>query len=164
MRKQNLYTMEALIPVICSFFDEGKKVIIGAVGNSMRPLIRHKKDSIILEKYSGSALGIGDMAFYKRENGQYVLHRIVGIADDDSYIMMGDNQTVAETGITKQQIIAIPTAVIRGNKTVSVNLNRYRRYASFWAKSVFFRKLNIKLFALKIKIYRIFSGKKVSVD
>ena len=164
MRKQNLHTMESLVPVICSFFDEGKKVIIAAVGNSMRPLIRHKKDSIILEKYSGTQLSVGDMAFYRRENGQYVMHRIVKVDENGSYTMLGDNLTIFEEGIEAEQIIALPTAVIRGTKIIPLTSKRYLRYAKFWAKSVFFRRLSIKLFAIKIKLFRIITGIKVTVE
>ncbi len=163
MQSNSLYTMEELFPVISSFFDEDKKVIITAVGNSMRPLLRHKKDGIVLEKYEGQPLQTGDMVFYKRESGRYVLHRIVGIDEGGSFTMLGDHQTEAEKGIRKEQVLAVPTAVIRGKKTIPLASKGYQRYAKFWTKSVFFRKLNIKLFGLKIKIFRIITGKKVTV-
>ena len=158
--------MQNLIPVITAFFDEDKKVIVEAVGNSMRPLIRHKKDGIILEKYVGQSLAVGDMAFYKRKNGRYVLHRIVGITEDNSFIMLGDNQTKAETeaGIKSEQIIAVPTAVIRGKKTVLVTSKGYKRYARLWSKSGFFRNLNIMLFKFKIVLARIIANKRMTAE
>ena len=163
MQNNSIYTMEELFPVISSFFDEDKKVIITAVGNSMRPLLRHKKDGIVLEKYKGQPLQTGDMAFYKRETGRYVLHRIVGIDENGSFTMLGDHQTEAEKGIREEQILALPTAIIRGKRTISLTSKGYQRYARFWSKSVFFRKLNIKLFLLKVKIFRIITGNKVTV-
>ena len=163
MQSNSFYTMEELFPVISSFFDEDKKVIITAVGNSMRPLLRHKKDGIVLEKYKGQPLKTGDMAFYRRETGRYVLHRIVGIDQDGSFTMLGDHQTEAEKGISKEQILALPTAIIRGKRIIPLTSRGYQRYAGFWSKSVFFRKINIKLFLLKIKISRIITGNKETV-
>ena len=155
--------METLLPVICDFLNEGKKVIIEAVGNSMHPMIRHKKDSIILKKYDGEELKVSDMAFYKRESGRYVLHRIVDITEDNTYVMLGDNQTTEKEKVTADQIIAVPTTIIRGKKTIPIASKKCRRYSKFWAKSVFFRKLSIKLFGLKIKLFRIIFGKKEAV-
>ena len=164
MQKNSIYKLEELIPAINSFFDENKKVIITAVGNSMRPLIRHKRDGIVLEKHTGQPLSVGDLAFYKRESGQYVLHRIVATDENGNFTMLGDNQTEREVGIRVDQIIAIPTDIIRGNKTISVKSARYLRYSKFWTKSVCCRKLNIILFNLRVKIARIIKGTKVSAE
>ena len=164
MQKNSIYTMQALVPLVDSFFEENKKVIITAVGNSMRPLIRHSKDGIILERYKGHKLSCGDMVFYKRDNNRYVLHRIVDIDDNGNFTMLGDNQTEKEAGIRPDQIFAVPTAVIRGNKTVSVKSAGYKCYAKFWTKSKVFRRLSIFLFEQKIKIARIIKGKKVSAE
>ena len=152
------------MPVIDSFFKEDKKVIITAVGNSMRPLIRHSKDGIVLEEYKGQKLQVGDMAFYKRDSSRYVLHRIVAVEENGSFTMLGDNQTLIEEGIRPDQIIALPYAVIRGNKTILMKSAGYKRYAGFWAKSKVIRRFNIFLFELKIKIARIIKGKKVSAE
>ncbi|MBQ5910417.1 MAG: S24/S26 family peptidase [Clostridia bacterium] len=156
MQKQNLYSMEELVPVMTSFFAEGKKVMVTAVGNSMLPLIRNRKDSIVLTAYEGSQLNIGDMVFYKRKDGKYVLHRIVDVAQDGSFIILGDNQTVTEKGIKKDQIIALPTAIIRGKKTVSVTSGEYLRYKKIWTRSVVLRKLHEKYFNLKNRIVKKF--------
>lgn len=147
---QKLYNLEDIMPVIISFFDEGKDVIISAVGNSMCPLIRHQKDAVVLTRYGGTELNIGDMVFYRRTNGRYILHRIVGIEKDGSFILLGDNQTMLEKGITKEQVVAVPKAIIRGNKTISVDSKGYKFYAGFWAKSRLVRKLCIVLFEFRI--------------
>ena len=152
MQKQ--YNLEDIVPVITSFFAEGKDVIISAVGNSMRPLIRHQKDAIVLTEYKGEELLVGDMIFYRRTNGRYVLHRIVGLEKDGSFIIVGDNQTVLEKGITKQQVIAVAKAVIRGNKTVSVNSKGYILYTKIWTKSKLARGFCIGLFNFKIRLAR----------
>lgn len=155
MKKQNYYPMEELIPIISSFFDEGKNVIITAVGNSMAPFIRNQKDGIVLTAYMGQTLKVGDMAFYKRSDGHYVLHRIVDIANDGSFTMLGDNQLTEETGIKQGQVIALPVAILRGKKTLDLQSKKYQKYSKFWAKSVFFRRVHIKLFSLKTRLLKI---------
>ena len=155
MQKANFYPMEELIPLISSFFDEGKNVIITAVGNSMAPLIRNQKDGIVLTAYKGQTLAIGDMAFFKRSDGNFVLHRIVDIAEDGSLTMLGDNQLSLETGIKPQQVLALPIAIIRGKKTLDLSSKKYRKYSKFWTKSVFFRRVHIKLFSIKTRLSKL---------
>jgi hypothetical protein len=41
-----------------------------------------------------------DVIFYRRENGQYVLHRIIKIKKD-GYVCRGDNQTAKEYPVSR---------------------------------------------------------------
>ena len=81
-------------------------------GTSMLPLIVEGKDSVILAR--PSLLCVGDIVLYKRENGQYVLHRIVKMKGDNLFLC-GDNQTDIETGITTNDVIAKAIAVYKGD-------------------------------------------------
>ena len=54
-----------------------------------------------------------DIPLYRRDSGQYVLHRIVDIKDD-GYVMRGDNRDILEYGIEDSQIIGVLTHIIRG--------------------------------------------------
>lgn len=155
MQKRISYKVEELVPVMLDLFAKGKKVIISATGNSMAPLIRNKKDSIVLSAYKGENLGVGDMVFYKRKNGRYVLHRIVDIASDGKFIMLGDNQIKMEETVDIKQIVALPVAVIRGEKEVSLTSDGYKLYTKLWKKKSLIRIAYIKLFAFKIKLSRL---------
>ncbi len=160
--KLSTYPIQELAPIICEFLSQGKNVIVPARGNSMRPLVRNERDNIVLTAYKGERLNVGDAVFYRRQGGAYVLHRIVDVDEDGRFTLMGDNQSVPEKRIRAEQIIALPVAFIRGNKTVSCDSVVYKRYVKFWTGSVFFRKLHQKLFYLTIKIKskikRIFMG------
>lgn len=153
IEKEAALKMEDFIPVITSFFDEGKNVIITGVGNSMMPLIRHKKDGIVLSAYKNQALKVGDMVFYRREDNRYVLHRITQISDDGSITTLGDNQLSVENGISYGQVIALATAIIRGKKRVEVTSKGYGLYLKLWTKSMFLRKIYIGLAHLKTRLY-----------
>ena len=76
------------------------------VGDSMMPLLRQRRDIIHISKVEGR-LKKYDVPLYKRDNGQYVLHRILKVREND-YVICGDNRTGMEEGITDRHIIVFP--------------------------------------------------------
>lgn len=106
------------------------KLIYRNVGNSMNPLIRQGRDLLIIEK-APERLKKYDVPLYKRDSGQYVLHRVLKVRQDD-YVLCGDNQWHRESGITDRHIIGILTCVIRNGKEVPVTSPRYRIYVHLW--------------------------------
>ncbi len=86
-------------------------------GDSMFPIIR-ARDLLIIEAVK-EPLKIGDVPLYKRDSGQYVLHRIVA-AKKGRYAMKGDNRTFVEKGVTERQIIGVLTGIVRNGKTYPV--------------------------------------------
>lgn len=122
------------------------KLIYTNVGDSMMPLIREKRDLLIISKVRGK-LKKYDVPLYKRDSGQYVLHRILKVRKDD-YIICGDNRWKKEYGITDRHIIGVLTGVVRNGKTISVNNRMYRLYVHLWCD--FFC---IRAFTLRTKNY-----------
>ena len=122
------------------------KLIYTNVGDSMMPLIRQNRDLLIIEKVSGR-LKKYDVPLYKRDSGQYVLHRIMKVRKVD-YVMCGDNRWQKEYGITNRHIIGVLTGVIRDGKTISVNDKKYRLYVHLWCD--FF---HVRALILKVKNY-----------
>ncbi len=106
------------------------KLIYRNVGNSMNPLIRQGRDLLIIEKVPGR-LKKYDVPLYKRDSGQYVLHRVLKVRKDD-YVLCGDNQWRRESGITDRHIIGVLTCVIRDGKEVPVTSPGYRIYVHLW--------------------------------
>lgn len=115
-------------------------------GTSMLPLIRQGKDQVVLVKPEN--IKVGDMVFYQRDNGQFVLHRLVKIAKNQ-YVMCGDNQYDLEYGITDKHILAKVKAVIRDGKIVDETIPQYRSYVKKLAFKRF--KMHTRLFLSKIK-------------
>jgi len=99
-------------------------------GKSMLPLIRQGKDSIALVAVQGQ-LKKYDLPLYVRNNGQFVLHRVIG-EDSNGYIMCGDNQTTLEYGILPQQIRAKVCAVYRKDRRVEITDKSYILYCKLW--------------------------------
>ncbi len=106
------------------------KLIYTNVGDSMMPLIRQDKDLLIIEKVNGR-LKKYDVPLYKRDSGQYVLHRILKVREND-YVICGDNRWRREYGITDRHIIGVLTGIVRDGKTISVTDKKYQLYVHLW--------------------------------
>ena len=63
------------ISMLRTLIEEGKQVSMIISGSSMAPFLIHARDHICLKSPSGE-LRKGDMVFYQRSNGEYVMHRI----------------------------------------------------------------------------------------
>ncbi len=112
------------------------------VGDSMMPLIKQGRDLMVIEvperpfkKY--------DAVLYKRDNGQYIMHRIVG-KSREGFILRGDNQYEKEYGIKNEQILGLLTAVIRNGKEFKTDAFLSKIYVFLWCKNFFVRKIIFK--------------------
>lgn len=107
------------------------KLIYPNVGTSMMPLIRQGKDLMVIVRKPEGRLKKYDVPLYKRDNGQYVLHRILKVRRDD-YVVCGDHCRQKEYGITERHIIGVLDAVVRNGKTISVTDWKYQIYVHLW--------------------------------
>lgn len=122
------------------------KLIYTNIGDSMMPIIRQNRDLLIIEKVRGR-LKKYDVPLYKRDSGQYVLHRILKVRKND-YIICGDNRWQKEYGITDRHIIGVLTGIVRNGNTISVNDRKYRLYVHLWCD--FF---HVRAWILRMKNY-----------
>ena len=120
---------ELLLPFIKEMLSEGKTVQLTVTGNSMLPLLRNRMDSVFIAP--AGKLKKYDIAFYVRDNGEAIMHRIVG-KRKNGYVIVGDNQLVLETGIRREQILGVITAFTRSGRTFSVNKWWCRLYGAVW--------------------------------
>lgn len=116
-----------------SFEEEIKKsgrIIYTNVGDSMMPYIKQGRDVLVISEVNGR-LNKYDVPLYKRDSGQYVLHRILKVREND-YVICGDNRWNKEYGITDRHIIGILTGVIRDGQEIPVTSCKYRIYVHLW--------------------------------
>lgn len=125
------------MPLIQEALSSGRSVQIYPMGTSMLPMLRQKVDSVVLSPITGK-LRKYDIPLYQRDNGKYVLHRIVGVGE--TYTCMGDNQYAQEPGIRDDQLIAVVTAFYRGEKKHSVTSLSHWLYCRAWYHSRHLRK------------------------
>lgn len=114
-------------------------------GVSMLPLLRENRDLIVIDRKGEGRCKKHDAVLYKRSNGQYVLHRILEVRQED-YVIAGDNCWQKESGITDKDILGVLAAVVRDGKEISVNNKGYQIYVHLWCE--FFP---IRAFLLKIR-------------
>ena len=106
------------------------KIVYTNVGDSMMPLLREKRDLVIIKKVE-QPLKKYDVPLYRRDSGQYVLHRILKVRKQD-YVICGDNRYQKETGITDKHIIGVLEGMVRDGKEILVSDWRYRLYVHLW--------------------------------
>ncbi|MGN1416001.1 MAG: S24/S26 family peptidase [Oscillospiraceae bacterium] len=112
----------------------------------MEPLIRQGRDLLIISAVSGR-LKKYDVPLYKRDSGQYVLHRILKVRQND-YVICGDNRWQREYGITDRHIIGVLTGIVRDGKEISVTDKKYRLYVHLWCDFFY-----VRAFILMVKHY-----------
>lgn len=108
-------------------------------GDSMMPLLRQHRDVLIIRPKPEGRLSRLDVPLYKRDNGQYILHRVLWVRKQD-YVICGDNQWYPERGITDRHIIGVLDAVVRNGKTIPLRATaehphvswKYRLYVHLW--------------------------------
>lgn len=120
------------------------KYIFTPVGTSMLPLLRQRRDTVLVEDSFG-IFKKNDVVLYKRKSGEYILHRILKI-ENDSFTMCGDNQTDLEKGIRKEQILGVMTAFWRGEKMVKTTNPLYRLYTNVWCFSLRLRRIMLSVY------------------
>lgn len=142
MPEQGLFRLADYAGTIREVMDSGGEFTLYPRGTSMLPLIVQGRDSVTLEQPQG-ALHRGDIAFYQRENGQYVLHRIIG-ERDGTFTMCGDNQLAPEYGVKPEQIIAKAAYITRKGSKITPRSLPYRLYVLLW-RSFFIRRAYFRL-------------------
>lgn len=121
--------LEQVMPLMLERLSEGQTVTFSPRGISMLPMLRQGLDTVELSAVPGK-LKKYDLPLYQRENGQYVLHRIVAVGE--TYTCVGDNQFVLEAGLRPEQMLAVVTAFTRNDRCIPVECLSYRIYCRFW--------------------------------
>ena len=122
--------------VVRSILEEGKEVPLVVTGNSMMPSLKK-----------------GDIAFFQRENGQYIMHRIHFMRKDDrtgenQFYFIGDGQKNIEGPIKETQIFGVITGVLRKGKYLDEHTFTWGFFENIWRYVIPFRPLIIKIYSL----------------
>ena len=133
------------VSVLRELVEEGREVNMVVWGSSMTPFLGHGRDTIFFSAPERE-LRRGDMVFYQRDSGQFVMHRIWKVKKDGYYIV-GDAQTDIEGPIRRDQIFARITKVKRKGKMIS--------NGDFWWE--FFEKVWIRMVPLRPAIRKLYT-------
>ena len=128
MEKIRSTKLDEMMPLIRERLSAGQDIKLFPYGTSMLPMLRQGKDSVVLSKIQEPKKY--DVILYQRRDGQYVLHRLVGVGE--KYTFLGDNQFALEHGIDRDQMIAYVSSFYRGDREVSVKKASYKLYCRLW--------------------------------
>lgn len=143
------YRLEDLMPLFKERLAEGHTVQFGPKGTSMLPMIRQNIDTVVMAP-APAKLKKYDLPLYQRDNGQYVLHRIVKVGE--TYTCIGDNQYEYEYGVRPDQIIGVIVGFYRDQEYISVDRWSHRAYRCLWHRS---RWLRPRVRAAKNRLRRL---------
>lgn len=121
--------MEELMPLLQLQMEASGSAVLTVTGWSMLPMLHDRKDTVTICPASGSCEK-ADVILYLRDNGQYVLHRILR-KTKEGYILCGDNQFFTEK-VREDQVLAVVSGFTRKGKSYLVTHPGYRRYAGLW--------------------------------
>ena len=127
--EQITVTMDDLMPLFRERLVAGQSIRFSPRGVSMLPMLRQGIDSVTLSP-APEKLKKYDLPLYQRDDGKYILHRV--LKADDTYTCIGDNQFVFEYGVRHNQIIAVVTSFNRGDREIPVTAMTYQLYCHFW--------------------------------
>lgn len=149
---------------------EKTEVEILTSGVSMRPMLREHRDIVVIERVN-RPLKENDVPLYRRKGcDRLVLHRIVKIKKDGSYVIRGDNLLDNEYSVKDEDIVGVLKAFYREGKYYDCEKSlKYKLYifynrSTFWCrllwrrylrpalvKCTFLRKIKRALFPRKTK-------------
>ncbi|MDD6559551.1 MAG: S24/S26 family peptidase [Lactimicrobium massiliense] len=133
------------VSVLRDIVKQGREVCVVVSGSSMAPFLVHRRD-VVYFKSPWRALKKGDIVFYQRDNGQFVLHRIVGV-HDGVFDLLGDNQTEVEHGVRSDQIFGLVTGVKRKGKMISPGSFWWWFFAHVWTHMIPVRHVVMSVYA-----------------
>lgn len=134
------------VSVLRELAEEGRVVSMLIAGSSMSPFLCHNRDYIYFTK-PDRELRRGDMVFYQRDTGQYVMHRIYKRKKDD-YYMVGDAQTQIEGPLRGDQIFARIIKVKRKGRIIEPGNFWWEFFEHVWIRIIPLRKVIEKLYSL----------------
>lgn len=137
--------LSQLYDVMTEMLEADGSVNFNPRGTSMLPMLHNDGDRVIIVK-AKNALKKYDLPLYRRDDGQFVLHRIVKKPVNGIYSMCGDNQWQIEKNINHSQIVGVVTGFYRSNKFYSVDNIGYKAYCRLW---VALRPIRMLKYALK---------------
>lgn len=109
--------------------EKGNPVVTTTVGVSMEPLLRTRRDVVIIKPVD-RPLRAGDLPLFIRPNGDYVLHRIIR-CDGEFVYTRGDNQLITEK-VPKENVLGIAEEIIRKGKPIRCDSPAYMMYVKLW--------------------------------
>lgn len=128
---------ETVLSVLRERIKSGKTADLTVTGSSMTPFLVSGRDSVELAAIKAEPEK-GDVVFYRRDNGTFVLHRVVK-KDKNGFYFAGDSQTFVEGPVRGDQLIAVCVSFCRKGSKITGHEARWIIYDFLWRLVLRFR-------------------------
>ena len=116
------------------------KLVYKTKGVSMNPMLYQNRDLVVIEPVKGRLKEL-DVALYRRGRS-YVLHRVIAVNDDGTYLIRGDN-TYSDEIVPDSAVLGVLTEFVRDGKQYKVTDEEDLRYVRKRVKSYPMRRLYV---------------------
>lgn len=106
---------------------QGGSFLLTVTGNSMRPTLVPGRDQVELTAPGG--VKPGDILFFRRDDGSYILHRL--LRGGDVLTVNGDSQSWTET-VRPSQVVGVVSRILRNGRWIAVDSLPMRLYSRLW--------------------------------
>lgn len=107
----------AFLSEAAELLGKGANVKVRVGGNSMLPFLHDGKEVIELTPFRGEQLANGTVAFF-RNNGHYIIHRLIGRTADGRYLFQGDGNLQGCEAAAPADIFGILRRIYRPDGSV----------------------------------------------
>ena len=127
-------------------------------GNSMWPTLKNGKQSVVLLPKK-ERLKRMDVAMYKRDDGSFVLHRVIEVKED-GYVFCGDSMAITlKEFVKEEQVFGVMVGYYKHKRYITTEDNSFIRRGEKLYKHEGFRIFKVRLagflFRVKNKLKRI---------
>ena len=144
-RETKITDMNLLGAFITDSISNGSEVNLTVTGDSMYPLFKSRVDTVVLAMPENpQKLKKRDIVFYRRDDGSYILHRILKIKNG-LLTIAGDNEMKKEFPVRCDQVIGVVKRFTRNKKEYSTNEAWYKFYSFIWCAIFPFRPFALRL-------------------
>lgn len=144
MAKRVVLPVQEVAGIVEQTVAQGSSCCLTVTGYSMSPTLQPCRDSVVLVSVKEHPVKKGDILFFQRADGTFVLHRFIRRRKDGSYCMNGDGQVWTEE-ISKSQILAVVSELERKGKRINSCNLLYKGYVWVWIRFRPFRNIFLKI-------------------
>lgn len=142
---------KAYLSTLREMVKEGHDVSLIISGSSMAPFLIHHRDTIIFGPIE-RPLKRGDMVFYERPSGQFVMHRIRWVKPEGLYLI-GDAQTETEGPLDPDRVFAIVKQACRKGEWINESCKLWQFFATTWLRVIPLRRIIMKMYSFISKFF-----------
>ena len=129
---------QAYLNTVCNLLSQGQTLVpVPVAGTSMCPFL-HPGDTVYLASPEREP-EVGDILLFRRPSGAYILHRVVGVAEDGRLWLLGDSQLKREP-IHPDWIRGIVVKARRKGQVITPEHRTWRFYRRAWVRLTPVRK------------------------